>query len=141
MTDGSLQTEFEFTLPRGYAEDDGTLHTEGTMRLATAADEIQPLTDPRVESNGSYLTVILLARVVSSLGTLEEVTPHVIENLYVSDLAYLQDLYERVNVRGSDTVDATCPECGESFTVAASPDAHTGHPGALDPEFGAEVGN
>ena len=117
MSGGVLQTEFEFTLPQGFADDDGTLHREGVMRLATAADEIKPLTDPRVQSNSSYLTVILLARVVTELGTLDDVTPHVIENLYVSDLEYLQDLYERINTRGADAVDAVCPACGEEFAV------------------------
>lgn len=115
---GPLQTEFEFTLPQGYADDDGTLHREGVMRLATAADEIKPLNDPRVQSNSSYLTIILLSRVVTRLGDLEEVTPHVIENLYVTDLEYLQDLYERVNQRGANAVDTACPSCGEQFEVS-----------------------
>lgn len=117
MTRAALQTEFEFTLPKGYEDDEGQLHREGTMRLATAADEIKPLKDPRVRSNESYVTVIVLARVVTRLGSLETVSPHVIENLYVSDLAYLQDLYERVNDRGADVIDATCPDCGEQFEV------------------------
>ncbi len=117
MSGGVLQTEFEFTLPQGYADDEGNLHREGVMRLATAADEIKPLKDPRVQSNGSYLTVILLARVVTRLGTLDNVTPHVIENLFVSDLEYLQGLYERINTQGADAIETTCPDCGESFTV------------------------
>lgn len=116
MTD-VLQTEFEFTLPQGYADDEGELHREGTMRLATAADEIKPAKDPRVQSNPSYLSIILLSRVVTELGTLEAVTPHVVENLFVSDLAYLQDLYERVNERGTNTIDAVCPECNHEFEV------------------------
>ncbi|WP_201741584.1 hypothetical protein [Salinigranum halophilum] len=123
---GVLQTEFEFTLPQGYAADDGELHRDGVMRLATAADEIKPATDPRVESNPSYMTVIILSRVVTELGTVDDVTPRVIENLFVSDLAYLQDLYERVNERGLDAVDAVCPECGESFTVEVSSDSTPG---------------
>jgi hypothetical protein len=126
MSGSALQTEFEFTLPQGYADDDGTLHREGTMRLATAADEIQPLKDPRVKSNHSFLTVVLLARVVTRLGTLEDVNPNVIENLFVSDLTYLQDLYERVNTRGADVVDAVCPDCGEQFEVEATPNRTTG---------------
>lgn len=125
---GVLQTEFEFTLPNGYADDDGELHREGAMRLATAADEIKPTKDPRVQSNHSYMTVILLSRVITDLGTLDEVTPHVVENLFVSDLAYLQDMYERINERGSDTVDATCPDCGTNFEVSVATDG------------GAEVG-
>ena len=117
MSGTVLQTEFEFVLPHGYADDNGEFHREGVMRLATAADEIKPLTDPRVQSNSSYLTVILLARVVTRLGTLEDVTPHVIENLFVSDLAYLQDLYERVNSPEDGSIETTCPECGEAITV------------------------
>lgn len=112
-----LQTEFEFTLPQGYADDDGSLHKDGVMRLATAADEILPLKDPRVRSNSAYLTIILLSRVVTKLGTIDNVSPHVIENLFVSDLAYLQDLYERVNERGADAVETVCPDCGEEFEV------------------------
>jgi hypothetical protein len=118
MSGSALQTEFEFTLPQGYADDDGTLHREGTMRLATAADEIKPLNDPRVKANPSYLTIILLSRVITRLGTLDDVTPPVIENLFVSDLASLQELYERINTRGADTVDAVCPACGEQFDVS-----------------------
>jgi phage FluMu protein gp41 len=114
---GLLQTEFEFTLPQGYVDEAGDRHREGTMRLATAADEIKPLRDPRVKANPSYLSVVLLSRVVTSLGGVGEVTPHTIENLYVADLAYLQSLYERINSRGADAVDAICPECGESFEV------------------------
>jgi phage FluMu protein gp41 len=117
MTESVLQTEYEFTLPQGYPDDDGEVHTDGTMRLATAADEIKPQNDPRVQSNPSYMTVILLSRVVTRLGTLGEVTPHVIENLYVNDLAHLQDLYQRINERGVNAVDAVCPECGEEFEV------------------------
>ena len=114
---GLLQTEFEFALPQGYVDEAGDRHREGTMRLATAADEIKPLRDPRVKANPSYLSVILLSRVVTSLDGVEEVTPHTIENLYVADLAHLQSLYERINSRGADSVDATCPECGEPFEL------------------------
>lgn len=114
-----FQTTFEFTLPQGYVDDDGTRHREGLMRLATAADEINPLNDPRVQSNGSYLTVILLARVVTELGSVNEVTPGTIENLFVADLAYLQDMYERVNNRGANVVEVTCPECASEFEVSA----------------------
>lgn len=130
MSGGVLQTEFEFTLPQGYVDDEGTRHREGVMRLATAADEIKPLKDPRVQSNSSYLTVILLARVVTKLGTLDTVSPHVIENLFVSDLEHLQGLYERINTQGRDAVDAACPSCGEEFAVdlqAASDGVVTGN--------------
>ena len=122
----ALQTEVEFTLPKGYTDDEGTLHTDGVMRLATAADEIKPLKDPRVQSNPSYITVILLARVITKLGTVRDVTPHVVENLYVTDLAYLQELYERVNDRGADIVETVCPACGEQFEVDSEGGAMTG---------------
>jgi hypothetical protein len=92
-----FQTEVDFELPRGYVDDGGTLHRHGTMRLATAADEILPLRDPRVQQNEAYLTVIVLARVITRLGSLPDVHPGVIEGLFASDLSYLQRLYERLN--------------------------------------------
>lgn len=97
-----LQTEYEFNLPLGYVDGDGNLHREGTMRLATAADEILPLKDPRVRSNEAYLVVILLSRVIERLGSVPQVTPKVIEGLYVADLAYLQDFYNRTNRVGAN---------------------------------------
>ncbi|HEX7313605.1 MAG TPA: hypothetical protein VF297_06770 [Pyrinomonadaceae bacterium] len=112
-----LQNEFPFTLPKGYVDGEGVLHREGTMRLATAFDEIAPLKDPRVHSNPAYLLVILLARVVTRLGTLEQINPKVIEGLYAADLAYLQDLYRRVNENGHDRVRAVCPHCEQPFEL------------------------
>lgn len=93
----TFQTEIEFTLPKGYLDGDGVLHREGVMRLATAADEILPLKDPRVQQNPAYLTVIVLARVITRLGSLPDVNTKVIEGLFASDLGYLQGLYEHVN--------------------------------------------
>jgi hypothetical protein len=94
----ALKTEFAFTLPRGYLGPDGTVHRRGVMRLATARDEIEPLRDPRVQSaDDPYLTIIVLARVVTELGTLSAVTPREIENLFAADLAFLQDLYGVIN--------------------------------------------
>jgi len=93
----SLSTEFPFTLPKGYVDIHGTLHRDGVMRLATARDEIEPLRDPRVKDNEAFHTLIVLARVVTRLGTLDQVTPQTIADLFVSDLAFLQDLYEAVN--------------------------------------------
>ncbi len=112
-----IQTEYPFTLPIGYASDDGTLHRDGTMRLATAADEILPLKDPRVQSNQAYLVVILLSRVVTSLGRLQHINPKVIEDLYAADLAYLQELYNRINRNGKAQVHAECPHCAAEFEV------------------------
>lgn len=113
----TLQTEFEFELPRGYIDSDGNLHKKGTMRLATAMDEIAPLRDPRVKSNQAYLVVILLSRVISRLGTLSDVPTKVVEGLFSADLAYLQDFYRRINENGTATIAAMCPECNHVFEV------------------------
>jgi hypothetical protein len=92
-----FQTEFEFTLPCGFLDEEGTLHREGVMRRATAADEILPLKDPRVQKNEAYLVVILLSRVVTRLGALPAINPKVVEGLFATDLAFLQELYNRIN--------------------------------------------
>src|SRR5271156_1837881 len=95
-----VQTEFPFTLPRGYVDGEGNAHREGVMRLATANDEIAPMKDPRVQVNPGYLAVILLARVVTRLGDLPQVNPRVIEELFAVDFAHLEDLYRRINTQG-----------------------------------------
>lgn len=110
-----LQTEYEFTLPKGYVDQDGNLHKNGIMRLATAADEIVPMKDPRVQRNPGYLTVIVLSQVVSKLGELKEVNPGVVEKLFVTDLTYLQELYRRINGDGNINFSVKCPKCGEAF--------------------------
>ena len=112
-----MQTEFEFMLPRGYVDANGDLHRKGTMRLATAADEILPLRDPRVQQNSSYLSIILLSRVITKLGTLPVVNNKVIEDLFTMDLAYLQDLYQRINMSEMPSYQLTCPHCSERFEV------------------------
>jgi len=112
-----LQTEFEFTLPRGYVDGTGKLHRSGSMRLATAADEIYPLNDPRVTSNQAYLVVLLLARVITHLGALRQIDTGVIEGLFSADLAYLQDFYRHINENGSARIPATCPECAAHFEL------------------------
>jgi len=113
----SLQTEFEFTLPRGYVDRDGNLHREGVMRLATAMDEIAPLRDLRVRSNQAYLVIILLSRVIVKLGTLSQVTSGVIENLFAADLAYLQEFYRQINETGKTTRAVLCPHCNGELEV------------------------
>ena len=115
-----MQTEFPFVLPRGYVDAEGSLHREGTMRLATAFDEIAPLKDPRVHGNPAYLLVILLARVVTRLGSLEQVNPKVIENLFAADLAALEQMYRRINASGQDLVHAQCPRCEHEFDLEVS---------------------
>lgn len=113
----TLQTEFPFTLPRGYVDREGNLHREGTMRLATAYDEIAPLKDPRVQSNPGYLVIILLARVITRLGSLEQLNPKTIESLFATDLAFLQDLYRRINEQGHSRLLVACPHCEGEFEV------------------------
>jgi len=102
-----LQTEFEFVLPRGYLDRSGALHKRGVMRLATARDELEPLRDPTVNGpDDPRLTILVLARVVQTLGTLDLVTPHEIEGLFAADLAYLQDFYGVINFGSLDDIDA-----------------------------------
>ena len=115
-----MQTEVSFTLPKGYVDQGGTLHREGTMRLATARDEIEPLRDPEVRQNEAYLTVLLLSRVVTSIGGVREVTPNMIEGLYAADFDHLQRLYERLNTDGEAVGSITCPECSHAFEVDLS---------------------
>jgi hypothetical protein len=114
-----LRTEFDFQLPRGYVDRQGDVHRSGRMRLATARDELLPLHDDRVRENPAYLTVVLLARVVTSLGDLADDDIHVgvIENLFASDLAFLQDLYRRINTEGHTRASVTCPSCQTEFSV------------------------
>jgi hypothetical protein len=115
-----IQTEFTFELPRGYIDDYGNLHREGVMRLATALDEIEPLRDPRVRNNEAYLTIIILTRVITRLGTLREVTPVIVERFFAADLAYLQDFYQEINGTGVTTVPVKCPNCGHEHEVEVS---------------------
>jgi hypothetical protein len=116
-----LQTEYEFTLPRGYVDSEGNLHRHGTMRLATAMDEIAPMRDIRVKQNQAYLTVVLLSRVVTRLGSMDSVSTNVIEKLFSADFAYLQDLYRRINEAEVVTIPAQCPNCNHEFEVELVP--------------------
>ncbi|RKN35805.1 hypothetical protein [Streptomyces hoynatensis] len=112
-----LVTEFPFELPRGYVDASGTVHRTGVMRLATARDELIPLRDDRVRENAAYLSVVLIARVLTRLGTIEDVHPGIVEDLFASDLAFLQDFYRRINAEGHTRAAVTCPACRESFAV------------------------
>jgi hypothetical protein len=113
----NLQTEFPFTLPRGYVDAEGNLHKDGVMRLATAYDEIAPMKDPRVQANPGYLVIILFSRVITKLGSLEHMNPKVIESLFSADLAFLQDFYRRINESGHNRIAATCPHCEGKFEL------------------------
>jgi hypothetical protein len=116
----AFQTEIEFTLPLGYMDSDGILQREGVMRLATAADEILPQKDPRVQSNPAYLVIILLARVVTKLGSLPDVNTRIIENLYASDASYLQALYEKLNKDSVTAAKVACPRCEHEFDAGGN---------------------
>lgn len=111
----TFQTEFEFELPKGYVDDQGTLHRKGIMRLATAADEILPMRDPRVQQNPGYLTVILLTRVISKLGDLKVIDTKVIEKLFTADFSFLQNFYQRINETGNPHIKTVCPKCEHEF--------------------------
>ena len=113
----SLRTEFQFTLPKGYIDKEGNLHRQGIMRLATAADEILPARDPRVQTNPAYLVIILLSRVISRLGTLAEINPGVIESLFIGDLAFLKDFYQQINGNGRAKIPTVCPNCQHRYEV------------------------
>jgi hypothetical protein len=112
-----MKTEFEFALPKGYVDRDGTVHREGVMRLATARDEIEPLRESGVRQNEAYLAVLLLSRVVTRLGAITAVTPDLIEGLYAADFDHLQRLYERINADGEAVGSVACPACAHSFEV------------------------
>lgn len=112
-----FRTEFSFTLPRGYVDGSGTVHRDGVMRLATARDELIPLRDDRVRENPAWMTVVLLGRVITRLGTIENVHADIVQDLFAADLAFLQDLYRRINQEGHTRAAVTCPSCQESFEV------------------------
>lgn len=117
----TFQTEFEFSLPRGYIDANGSVHKTGKMRLSTALDEIETINDPRVQSNSAYLPILLLSRVVTQLGGFSPVPPQVIESLYVSDFALLEDIYLRINSQEAVMVSATCPHCSQAFQLQVAP--------------------
>src|SRR5690554_1730791 len=113
----AFQTEYDFELPRGYVDENGTLHKRGVMRLATAADEILPMRDQRVQQNPGYLSIILLSRVISKLGDLRAIDTRVIEKLFTADLAFLQNFYRQVNEMENLRIKTTCPKCEHDFEV------------------------
>ena len=112
-----FQTTFDFVLPRGYVDADGRVHREGTMRLATARDELVPLLDPKVRENDAFLSLVLLARVVTQLGDVPTIDDQVMGGLWATDLAFLQDLYRQINSEGHTLIEVTCPSCSTNFAV------------------------
>ncbi|CAM5226860.1 hypothetical protein [Streptomyces avidinii] len=118
--DHGLRTEFEFELPRGYVDEAGTVHRHGSMRLATARDELRPQIDLRVKENPAYLSVVLLSQVITRLGTVTDVHAGIVERMYATDVAFLQDFYRRVNSEGHTRAAVTCPHCEGGFEVNLS---------------------
>ena len=112
-----LRSRFEFTLPRGYVDRNDVVHRAGVMRMATARDELLPLYDDRVREHPAFLTVVLLARVVERIGEVTDIHAGIIENLFAADLAFLQDLYRRINAEGHTRASVNCPSCSHSFAV------------------------
>jgi hypothetical protein len=119
-----LKTEFTFTLPRGYVDGVGNIHRVGIMRLATAIDEVEPLQNPRAINNAAYISILLLSRVVLRLGDISPVPQGVIENLFASDFAYLQEMYLRLNM-GDNHAETQCPSCGTRFELDLLADTNT----------------
>jgi hypothetical protein len=116
-----MKTEFEFTLPQGFMDPDGQVHRDGSMRMAMALDEVEALQHPRVQANEAYLPIVLLARVVTQLGGLTAVTSEVTARLFAADLAYLEDLYQRINTPMPVVVTAVCPNCAHPFHLEVAP--------------------
>lgn len=111
-----LQTVYPFRLPKGYLDQEGNLHREGRMRLATAGDEMSALRDPKVKADESYMNAVLLSKVILNLGTLSEITPETIEGLFISDMEFLQNMYDTINKTDKPQIQVTCPHCGKQFT-------------------------
>ncbi len=112
-----LQTEYEFSLPKGFIDFEGNLHRDGVMRLATAMDEITPMRDPRVKQNDAYLSIIILSRVITRLGDMKDVNTGTLEGMFTSDLSYLQEFYRSINEGGSSIGRVACPSCKSEFEV------------------------
>lgn len=111
-----LQTEYEFTLPRGYVDREGGVHRRGAMKLATAMDEIEAKRASGVGENADYLPVVLLSRVITRLEGVEEITPQVIGELFTADYAFLQNMYETINSTEEPQIQVQCPHCSQRFT-------------------------
>ena len=112
-----LETEYQFTLPKGYVDQEGTLHREGVMRLVTAMDEITPLRDARVKTNDAYLSILILSRVITHLGDLNSINTGIIERMFTADLSYLQEFYRSINEGGASLGRVSCPSCKSEFEV------------------------
>lgn len=139
----SLKTSYEFTLPRGYVDQHGALHRKGTMRLATARDELEPLRDPTVQGpDDPRLTILVITRVVESLGDLDVLSSYVIEGLFAVDLAFLQDFYGVINFGSQEEYDALISAQESSTLIGTTPRPAVAEPVAPTvEESAAEAGS
>lgn len=112
-----MQTVYEFELPRGIVDAAGAVHRRGKMRLATAGDEIGATRDPRVLMNPSYLTIVILSRVITEIEGIETITPTLVEHMFTADMAFLQDMYQRINDIEPPVIKTVCPKCGEAIEI------------------------
>ncbi|MCI9384825.1 MAG: phage tail assembly protein [Lachnospiraceae bacterium] len=112
-----VQTVYDFELPKGYMDNSGEIHKKGKMRLATAGDEISATRDPRVLGNPSYLSIVVLSKVITEMEGVEMVTTTLIEKLFTADMAFLQDMYQKINNTEAVTMKVVCPECGNTQEV------------------------
>lgn len=119
-SENPLNTEFNFILPRGLVDEQGGIHRKGSMRLATAKDEIFVQKDRRVQNDPGYGVLVMLSRVITRLGSLSSVTPELLENLFTRDLAYLREFYNRINQEGDAHIPVQCPQCSSQFNVELS---------------------
>ena len=112
-----METEYEFTLPKGYIDANGDVHKNGRMRLATAGDEMRAQRDPRVLANPSYLTIVLLSEVITQIEGVQTIVPNIMERMFTADLAFLQDMYQRINDIEPPTMHFVCPDCGKEHEI------------------------
>ncbi|MGD1910008.1 MAG: phage tail assembly protein [Rivularia sp. (in: cyanobacteria)] len=111
----TLCTEFSFILPKGLTDTRERLHRKGSMRLATARDEIVVQQERKVRENPAYATLAMLSRVISRLGSLNSVTPEQLEGLVLPDISYLREFYSRINQQGNTFFPTRCPHCEQEF--------------------------
>lgn len=118
-----LQIEFDFTLPKGFVDDVGVLHRNGTMRLATALDEIESARSKALDGpDDPYLTILVLARVIKELGSIPTISTDIVESLFAADLAFLQDMYGIINF--GDAADLSALQAMVVDDPIAPPDDH-----------------
>lgn len=54
---------------------------------------------------------------LTKLGTIPQVDTKIVEKLFTADLAYLQDLYQRINQSEAPVYNTICPKCGQEVEL------------------------